>query len=110
MARMGMTPESMDIASAAALTSSSMRALKSGSRQPRGALRRPAPGRLEAMPASLRRLYEVAGMGQSESADLCGRERSTIGTGITKYHKDHSRHDIDGWLELVRTCVEEVTS
>ena len=55
-------------------------------------------------------LYELAGMRQSEIADLCGRERSTISTGITKYHKDHSRHDIDGWLELGRTCVKETAS
>ena len=55
-------------------------------------------------------IYELTDEDQQFIADLCGRERSTISTGITKYHKDHSRHDIDGWLELVRTCVKETTT
>ena len=54
-ARMGMVPASMPISTAAAFTSSSMRALKPGSTQARATMRMPSAGLLESMTSIMRR-------------------------------------------------------
>ena len=67
-------------------------------------------GWIEARAAIWLAIYELAGVNYKLIAYLCSRDRSTISVGIKKYHQDHTKNEIYGWLELVRRQLEEVTS